>query len=292
MGIPESQLATWSNQGATTSSANTYTSIKTALDQHKWPAGMVYDPYLQGSYPNFTNIRSNSDVDVVVEMTSMFFSDLTDEEKQARRLSPSGITYDDFRREVISALTSYFGAANVDSTVPNAITVAASGSRLKADVLPAIQYREYKHGYTPVEGIKFWNQHTYEEKINFPKIHIDNGQTKNQNGTSQRYKPGVRMMKNARECIIGSDDNLRKQYPSYFLECLLFNVPDNHFVPSRQDTYVNIVNFLHPALNDARGPAFTTQSKQRLLFGFDSTQWSLVNAQSFVRDLISLWNKS
>src|SRR6266566_4716777 len=99
MAISGTQLSTWSNQGATTSSQATYTSIKAAIDQHKWPDGMKYVVYLQGSYPNFTNIRGNSDVDIVVEMTSMFFSDLTEEEKQARNLSRTGITYDDFRRE-------------------------------------------------------------------------------------------------------------------------------------------------------------------------------------------------
>lgn len=289
MAIPESQLSTWSNQGSTTSSAATYTSIQQALDNHRWPTGFTYRIYLQGSYPNATNIRGNSDVDVVVEMTSMFYSDLTEDEKRARNFITINTTYDDFRREVIKALIAYYGAQTVDATGPNAISIAASGSRLKADVLPCVAYREYNHGSSYIEGIKFWNQQTNQEKINFPKLHIENGQAKNQNGTNQRYKPSVRMMKNARERIIGSDDLLRKKYPSYFVECLVFNVPDNHFAASCQDTYAHIVDFLRPALNDARGPKFTTQSRQRDLFGTDSTQWSLTNAQSFVNDLIALW---
>src|SRR5690349_19728350 len=146
MGISESQLTTWSNQGATTSSASTYASIKVALAAHNWPKGWEYVPYLQGSYPNYTNIRGNSDVDIVVEMTSMFFSDLTEEEKKLRKLSTAGVTYDEFRREVIAALTAYYGAKNIDATGPNAIAVLGDSSRLKADVLAAVTYREYKHG--------------------------------------------------------------------------------------------------------------------------------------------------
>ncbi len=292
VGISESQLIAWSNQGATTSSAATYDSIKAALENHHWPTGMESLVYLQGSYPNATNIRGTSDVDVVVEMTSMFYSDLTEEEKRARNLNTSNTTYDDFRREVVKALTAYYGTASVDASGPNAISVAASGSRLKADVLPAVTYREYNHGYTPADGIKFWNQHTQEPKINFPKIHIANGQAKNQNGTNQRYKPSVRMIKNARERIIGNSDELRTRYPSYFVECLLFNVPDNHFVTSCEATYANVVNFLHPALTDARGPKFTAQNRQRYLFGPESTQWSLAHAQAFVADLITLWKNS
>ena len=290
MGISETQLDTWSNQGATTSSASTYTSIKAALEEHTWPTGMEYDVYLQGSYPNATNIRGNSDVDVVVELTSSFYSDLTEEEKRARNLTTAKYNIDDLRREVISALVSYYGASTVDTSGPNAIAVAANGSRLKADVLPCVTYHEYNHGNRPAEGIKFWNQQTNQPKINFPKLHISNGQTKNQNGTNQRYKPSVRMMKNARERIIGSDDNLRKKYPSYFVECLIFNVPDDQFATSRPATFVNIINFLHAALRDHRGLKFTTQSRQRYLFGDNSTQWSIGNATAFVDELVKLWN--
>ena len=66
-----------------TSSAVTYTSIKAALDAHTWPDGMKYEPYLQGSYANFTNIRGNSDVDIVVELISVAYSDLTEAQKNA-----------------------------------------------------------------------------------------------------------------------------------------------------------------------------------------------------------------
>ncbi len=74
MAISESQLVTWSHQGATTSSANTYNSIKTCIDGVNWNADISYDIYLQGSYKNSTNIRANSDVDVVIEFQSIFHS--------------------------------------------------------------------------------------------------------------------------------------------------------------------------------------------------------------------------
>src|SRR6266851_2197088 len=135
MGISESTLDNWSNQGPTTSSAKTYASIKAALEKHHWPDGMVYEPYLQGSYPNFTNIRGNSDVDIVVELIrhgaeSLFYSNLTEEQKSAFGLTKGAFGFADIRREVIAALQEYYGAANVDATGPNVIAVAASESRL------------------------------------------------------------------------------------------------------------------------------------------------------------------
>ena len=81
MAIPEDRLKVWANQGATEGSKNTYTSIKAALDGYSWPEGMKPDIYLQGSYANSTNIRGNSDVDVVAEMTCVYYSNLTEADK-------------------------------------------------------------------------------------------------------------------------------------------------------------------------------------------------------------------
>src|SRR5258708_12185775 len=115
-------------------------------------------------------------------MTSVFYHDLTEAQKQARGFPSSGrFRYADLRREVLAARQRYYGARAVDASNPNAIVVLASGSRLKADVLPCVKYRHYAGGAVPVEGITFWNQQTNEQKINFPKIHIDNGSIKNNN---------------------------------------------------------------------------------------------------------------
>jgi len=70
MPIPESQLVTWSRQGAITTSKQTHESIRSALAAFKWPGGVKYEVYLQGSYKNATNIFAESDVDLLVELTS------------------------------------------------------------------------------------------------------------------------------------------------------------------------------------------------------------------------------
>lgn len=292
MAIAESQLTAWSNQGATTSSAATYSSIKAALDAHKWPSGIEYEVYLQGSYPNATNIRGNSDVEVVVEMTSPFYSNLTEAQWSAHGIVRGQHSYSDLRREVLAALQSYYGASKVDATGPNAISVTADGARLKADVLPCVTYRRYTNG-AYIAGIKFWSKQTNEGKINYPKVHIDNGSAKNsKTATNGWYKPSVRIFKNARERVINNSDELRKRYPSYFIECLFYNVPNAKFGSTYCDTYVNAVNFLSKSLSNGAGQQFTTQNGQQLLFGPASTQWSLTSAQQFVASLANLWNST
>ncbi|MBW4626925.1 MAG: hypothetical protein KME49_15835 [Brasilonema octagenarum HA4186-MV1] len=61
MAISESQLQTWSNQGATVSAQQTHTSIRNALSNYQWISSVRYDAYLQGSYRNSTNVRGDSE---------------------------------------------------------------------------------------------------------------------------------------------------------------------------------------------------------------------------------------
>lgn len=56
MGIPESQLETWSHQGAVTTARATHESVRNALESYEsWPRDVEYEVYLQGSYKNDTN---------------------------------------------------------------------------------------------------------------------------------------------------------------------------------------------------------------------------------------------
>jgi hypothetical protein len=255
---------------------------------------MKYQVYLQGSYANSTNIRGDSDVDVVAECTSVFYSNLTDDEKQQLGLPSGSHSFTDFRREVVAALENYRDRSSVDPSGANAIEVnpPPNSNRLKADVLACVAYKRYDALKVIAEGLTFWNQHNQQQVINYPKLHIRNGEQKNANGkTNGWYKQSVRVFKNARRQIIGEDDNLRKTFPSYFVECLFYNVPDLNFGYSFQRTYAQAVNYLSTALNDGTADKFTTQSGQHWLFGSSSIQWSQENARDFISRLVKLWNE-
>ncbi|MGK6426989.1 nucleotidyltransferase domain-containing protein [Klebsiella pneumoniae] len=78
MGIPESQLDTWSHQGSIAQSASTYSIIKNALESANTKYhGKNFKVFLQGSYGNDTNIYAESDVDVVICLDDVYYSDLT-----------------------------------------------------------------------------------------------------------------------------------------------------------------------------------------------------------------------
>jgi hypothetical protein len=233
MSIPESQLHTWTNQGSITNSASTHTVLRNALSRYNWSSEMDYTDYLQGSYANTTNIHGESDVDIVIECTSIFFHDGIDEAAQQNLGFQTGKhTYDDFRNEVINALVSYYGSSYVDTSGANSIKVFPSNTsnRLYADVIVCCSYRDYYQQRVVAEGITFWNKKNYSQIINYPKLHKQNGWTKN--AATDNYKQAVRLFKNARRYMIEGDDTLKKKFSSYFVECLLYNVPNSYFYGS------------------------------------------------------------
>lgn len=293
MPIPEQQLNDWSQQGSVTNSSNTYKHIREAMDRYQWPEGVRQEVYLQGSYANTTNIRGESDVDVVVECNSMYYSNLSDSEKQ--RLGLNSVDYSNarFRADVIAALRAYCTTSEIDDGGPNAIAVHPNdtSNRLKADVLPCTEYRVYRLLEHKGTGICFWKQNSGTQIVNFPKLHKLNGERKNAQGrTSERYKPSVRMFKNARRKIIGDNDELRRRFPSYFMECLLYNVPDNLFDANPALTFRNVLVFWRDAFNGSIQADFVTQNGQSKLFGESDVQWSQPAATELNNKLMRLWN--
>ncbi|HCX90987.1 MAG: tRNA nucleotidyltransferase [Deltaproteobacteria bacterium CG12_big_fil_rev_8_21_14_0_65_43_10] len=286
MGIPESRLKTWSHQGAITTAKATHESIRNALDSYEWPDGINFEVYLQGSYKNDTNIRGDMDVDLVVQLNLSFYSNLSEEQKRYLELFPASYGWDDFRPNVLRALKDYYGSPMITEG-NKSIKVKATGGRLPADVVVCAQYRKYRslNGYDYVEGMTFWTRNESRQVINYPKIHYDNGIKKHQN-TNNRYKSVVRMFKNIRNYIKENYYISNDLAPSYFLECLLYNVPNNKYSGSYQDVFCYIVNWL----NNAKLEDFVCQNGQLKLFGNTPEQWSVYNAKTLIQKLVELWN--
>lgn len=291
MAIPESQLETWSNRGATTTAEQTHNSIRNAFESYTWPTDILYDVYLQGSYRNFTNIRGNSDVDLVVELTSVFYSNLTQEERRKMGYVPATYGWNDFRKDVIAALTNYYGTKLIDTSGAKSIKVLPASGRLAADVVVCVKYKYFSQLSLTAEGITFFTSPDHQQIINYPKQHYDNGANKNsQYRTKEWYKPCVRMFKNARNRIVDNQPDLKGLFPSYFVECLLYNVPDNNFGTSFQETYKNVVTWLDSQFASQNTSAFMCQNEISYLFGDESVQWDVSAAHNYVNHLIKLWN--
>lgn len=286
MPIPESQLETWSHQGAVTTAKQTHESIRSALQKYDWPDGVKYKVYLQGSYKNDTNIRGDSDVDVVVQLNSAFRSNLNEEQKRRFEFSAATYGWKQFRADVLEALYNYYGW---DKVREGRKSLKVRTPYLPADVMVCIQYRKYRqppwseNDY--VEGMTFYVPTEGRWVINFPKLHYSNGVDKNKR-TEGWYKKTVRLFKNARTYLVDRNLIPSDLAPSYFLECLLYNVPDGKFGSTFQSTFCNVVNWLLQV--DFIG--FVCQNEQLPLFGDTPEQWSEEEAQQFMRAMVGLWN--
>jgi len=293
MVISEDQLVTWTHQGAITASQTTHESIRVALSRiGDLSLDRDYEIYLQGSYKNSTNIYGDSDVDVVVQLNSTFRGDtsrLPPEEQTAYRSAYPDATYTfaNFRSDVLAALRAYYDVSLITEG-NKSIMVAAQSGRLDADVVPCLHYRKYRYfrGFGDqeyVDGIVLDTQREGRQIISFPKPHYDNGVRKN-GSTGNWYKPTVRLFKNARSYLVDNNRILSDLAPSYFLECLIYNVPDTQFGTDFGNIFCNAVNWLQGANLEG----FVCQSEQTQLFGAD--QWSIEKARQFISALIDLWS--
>ncbi len=294
MSIPESQLETWSSQGSITQSKNTYATIKSALeDSRSSYYGKDFEVFWQGSYGNDTNIYGESDVDVVIRLDSIMRSDLSqlpEEQKIAYNgaYADATYTYDEFRREVLDRLKVSF---RTDVSQANkAIKIKANGSRRSADVVVCYQYRLYvsfhdKQNQEYVPGIVFPTTSS-GEIINYPKKHSENCTTKHR-ATDQRFKPLIRIFKNMRSNMV--DNGLLKDgiAPSYFIEGMLYNVPNDKFVSSYGDSFCNAVNWLLKADK----PKLVCANYQYYLLEESNVQWPAVNFDAFLSALCKLWEE-
>ena len=283
MEIPEHQLKSWSARGAQQASAETYNSIKAALAAHSWPRGMDHNVYLQGSYPNFTNIRGDSDVDIAVETSNVFYHDVPHDLRLRLGLTGGGAYgWRAFRDKVKTALTSYYGHnAVTDSRTGKCLKVSGKGNRLKADVVPCVTFKHYVGTSHTASGITFWTK-TGVQIINYPKLHLENGSRKN-SACGGHYKSNIRVFKNARN-VVDSD------FPSYFLECMLYNVPTNCFSRTHSNTFLQALQVLISAKNDGSLKNFLCQNEQQRIFGGEPHQTSLESAHSVISGLVHLWN--
>ena len=296
MPIPESQLETWSHQGSIAQSSSTYNSIKNVLEANTTPyTGKNFKVFLQGSYGNDTNIYAESDVDIVIRLDDCFFSDLEslpEEEKAAhmQAFSDAAYTHMDFKQDVLSVLTSHYGPAV--KAGDKAIAIEASGSRRKADVIVATQFRRYfkfrsssDSEYT--EGICFFSG-AGERIANYPKQHSANLTTKHQ-ASSKWLKPMARVFKNMRSRMV--DDGLIEAgiAPSYYIEGLLYNVPNEKLTSSYQDCVVNTLNWYR---QDAQKVDLVCANEQYYLLRDGShTCWPEANCDAFVEATVKLWNE-
>ena len=135
------------------------------------------------------------------------------------------------------------------------------------------------------EGIGFYLLDERRWVVSNPQLHHQRG-LKKERATNKRFKRTILMFKAARNHLVGKRILTKEDAPSYFIECLLYNVPDDRFGPDLAPTYLGILTWLKTSrIND-----FQCQSGQLPLFGPQPELGSVKKARAFVKALQEMWD--
>ena len=290
MAIPENQLKIWAQPGTVKGAKNTHAAIRKALARHQWPDDLRYVTYLQGSYRNNTHLRRQSDVDVVVELTSLPVRDgsrLPDSQRGLldRDFPESGYGWRRFRRDVRGAIAGGFGDSRVREG-KKTFKLAMESPEIPVDVVVAVRYLTYaeysgQHSYKRTEGLGLYLPAESRWAVNYPHLHRRNGVEK-EKATNWWFRRCIRMFKNARAQLVEEGRLGPDTARSYHIECLLYNVPNRLLAGPYQSVYSSALYWLRD--NDLT--RFASQDKQVLVFDRGPDSWNERDARTLINELV------
>jgi hypothetical protein len=241
--VTEDQLVAWTApafKDEDSRARNAERMIREAITGHPLLSTLGIDVYAKGSYPNNTNVRRDSDIDIAVEYTDIVFPQYgpdTDQQEVRSTLGiepysgpfrdPDGNTeIGRFKDAVGEALVGTFGTAAV--TRRNKVfAVRESGRSLAADVVPCTTYRKYWTPANVAQGIRLLpDREPPTWLVNYPRQHYENGVAKN-NATGRAFKRVVRILKNLENRMVA--EGATPAVASYLIESLAYNCPDRCF---------------------------------------------------------------
>lgn len=230
MGGLDNILKRWAEPASNTEEEkceNAIKMIRKAIDKSDTLSKYTIQLIPKGSYHNNTNVRLNSDVDIAVKLTDVFFPKYP-EGKSAKDFnnSSASYTFSQYRADVDQAIVDLFGAENVEFG-DKSIKISSNTYRVDADAVPCFEHRRYSYDGSYITGTEFIGRTSGERVKNFPEQHYLNGVNKNKN-TSMRYKKVVRILKRLKYKMI-EDGYQFDTISSFLIESLVWNVPDEYF---------------------------------------------------------------
>jgi len=192
--------------------------------------------FVQGSYANNTNVRTESDVDIAVVEESVFTPEYRVGVTDANyNFSTSTSSARPLKDEVEDALKQKFGNDVERGNI--SVKVHGNTSRKDADTVPSRRHRDYRNDLyfnanNFIPGIIIYPDRG-SAIVNYPEQHIENGKKKNTT-TNGYYKKYVRIMKKMRYLMEDAKISAASNVGSFLLESMLWNISDNWYLTNRK----------------------------------------------------------
>jgi hypothetical protein len=274
----EDRLGGWTGPSSPTEQdkqERTERMIREAVKEHAAFDSCDLNVYAKGSYANNTNVKTDSDVDIAVQC-----GEATYWEEATKGAHPPSGSYEGIwtpaklRSELLAALKKKF-PGQVDSSGSTAFRIHSSTARVDADVVPCFDYRYYFSPSNYREGARvFKKDGSFLE--NYPDQQLANGRAKN-NRTKRYYKQAVRIMKRVENAMVL--EGRHREVPSFFVECLVYNCPDNILLESTwTKTVRGIITHVWTELDGAEPTE-------------DSKRWREVNECKYLFHGAQAWNR-
>ena len=294
MKYSENTLKGWKDPASTTEEQriyNTINMIKSATNGSAELKGLTIEVFVQGSYANNTNVRTNSDVDVCVMLKSTFFTEYPNGKTSSDYGFVDGsITFDEYKQRVKKAIIDKFGNEAV-SVGHKSLKIQSNTYHVNADVVVAFMLKDYAviKSTDPlryVEGTRFYSADG-KQITNYPKEHIANGKKKN-NRTNYQYKYLVRIFKRIRNNMVADGVVNGDKISSFLTECLVWNVPDDIILgySTWTETVRQAIIYIFNEIKDNNHKEWGEVSERLYLF-HAGRKWTDKEAQNFMK---SMWN--
>jgi hypothetical protein len=268
--------------------------VNDAIKRNYELSNLYIEVFAQGSYANNTNVKAESDVDVCVMLKSTFYYECSDGLTNEDYGFPLAYDFDynRYKQNVIETLKAKFGPNDI-KIGNKAVNIKSNTYRVEADVVIALQYRNYRIGsylYKKyIEGIKFISN-SGDIVINYPKIHIENGNLKDEE-TYGLYKNLVRIFKNIKNDMIDERIITGDKITSFLVESLIYNVPNdviNYFSINYYTWYQmvkEVTRYLYNRMNkEIKYGKFLEVSKRYYLF-HSKRKWTEYDVKDFLEKI-------
>ncbi len=248
--------------------------------------------YLQGCYACKTNTRFQSKLEMIVEITKTREYDYATMTRSDMKMRDNFfIDFDHYFdvkhfKDLLADEISRILRIEVSTSTTTILVPAFGDLQHSIDIFPCFKYKYFRPEGGSIRSKLVYDQNLDEHFLMFTNLHAVNGNLKD-TMTQGNFKRMVRLMKNL-VAISAREDNIIHFVRGYYVECLLYNVPNEMYFTTDgklSSIFLKIVNWL----NFANLDEFVCQNQIWSLWGNADGFWNQNSARQFINDVIEFY---